>query len=167
LQAIGHCVGAISGALASVAVFYPLFLRGNPDNLISDDFAMPAAAVWKAVAEVLTEGISTLPGTAAWAALIGGVIGILLEVLKMISKGKFPVSGVGVGLAFVIRFDTCLAMAFGSFVFWWLGRRYPDKESTANRVFVQNQEPICAGVIAGAALMGIAVMAGTLWLAGG
>jgi OPT family oligopeptide transporter len=166
LQALGHCIGVVSGALASVVVFYPLFLRGNPDGLISEEFPMPALAVWKAVAEILTEGISTLPASAAWAALVGGLAGIILEIIRMAAKGKFPISGVGVGLAFVIPFTTCLAMAFGSFVFWALAKRFPREEDPVNRVFVQNQEPICAGVIAGAALMGIGVMAYTVLWAG-
>ena len=159
LQAIGHCIGALSGALASALVFYPLFLRGNPDNLISEQFAMPAAAIWKAVAEILTEGLGMLPTTAIWAAGIGILLGVGLEFIKIATKGKFPVSGVGFGLAFVIQFNTCLAMAFGAFVFWMFEKLYPRPESRVNQVIVQNQEPICAGVIAGAALMGIAVMA--------
>jgi hypothetical protein len=57
-------------------------------------------------------------------------------------------------------------MAFGSFVFWALAKRFPREEDPVNRVFVQNQEPICAGVIAGAALMGIGVMAYTVLWAG-
>jgi uncharacterized oligopeptide transporter (OPT) family protein len=48
-------------------------------------------------------------------------------------------------------------MFVGSFLFWLVEKIYSDKESTMNRVVVQNQEPICAGLIAGGALMGIAV----------
>jgi hypothetical protein len=47
-------------------------------------------------------------------------------------------------------------MFIGAFVFWLFEKRYPEKESRMNRVVVQNQEPICAGLIAGGALMGIA-----------
>lgn len=165
LQAIGHCIGAVSGALASVLVFYPLFLRGNPDNLISEQFAMPGAAIWKAVAEILTEGLGNLPPTAIWAAGIGIILGIVLEIIKLLTKNKFPISAVGFSLAFVIQFNTCLAMAFGSFVFWVFEKLYPRPESRVNMVVVQNQEPICAGVIAGAALMGIGVMVYTNILA--
>ncbi len=167
LQALGHCVGAVSGALASALVFYPLFLRGNPDNLISEQFAMPGAAIWKAVAEILTEGLGMLPTTAIWAAGIGILIGIGLEIVKMVTKGKFPISGVGFGLAFVIQFNTCLAMAFGAFVFWVIEQIWRSPEARMNKVVVQNQEPICAGVIAGAALMGIALMVYQYVLVGG
>ena len=119
---------------------------------------MPAAAIWKAVAEVLTEGIDQLSVSAQWAALIGALVGIFLEVVKLVTKGRFWLSGVGIGLAFVIPFNTCLAMFAGAFFFWVCGKIFTDKESTGNRVVVQNQEPICAGVIAGGALMGIAVI---------
>jgi OPT family oligopeptide transporter len=167
LQALGHSLGVFAGAFAAVGVFYSLFLRGNPDNLISEEFPMPAAAIWKAVAEILTQGLSALPVTAAYAALIGGLLGILMEIVKRVSKGKFGISAIGVGLAMVIPFTTCLAMAFGAFVFWALEKRNRDPESRVNRIVIKNQEPICAGVIAGAALMGIAVMAYTTFVLGG
>ncbi len=66
---------------------------------------------------------------------------------------------VGIGLAFVISFQTCFAMFLGSFVFWLIGRFWPRPEQRMNSVFVQNQESICAGVVAGAALIGVAMMA--------
>jgi len=159
LQAAGHVIGAFAGALASVAVFYPLFLRNNPAGLISEEYPYPAVTVWKAVAELLTKGIDELPTTALYAVIIGGVLGILFELFKQQTKGKFPVSAVGIGLAFIIPFDICLAMFCGSFVFWLIGRIWPRPEQRMNEVFVQNQESICAGGIAGAALIGVAVMA--------
>ena len=55
--------------------------------------------------------------------------------------------------------DTGLAMFFGSFVFWVIGRIWPKPAQRPNEIFVQNQESICAGVIAGAALIGVALMA--------
>ncbi len=159
LQAIGHLIGAFSGAIFSVAIFYPLFLRNNPAGLISEEYPYPAAVVWKGVAEILTEGLSQLAATAVWAAGIGAALGIVLEIVRGASKGKFPLTPVGIGLAFVIPFRICLAMFFGSFIFWVIGKLWPKPEQRPNEVFVQNQESICAGVIAGAALIGVGVMA--------
>lgn len=159
LQAIGHVIGAFAGAGFSVAVFYPLFLKDNPAGLITEQYPYPAATVWKAVAEMLTRGLSELQTTAVWAALIGAVMGIVLEIVRMLAKGKFPLSAVGIGLAFVIPFQICLAMFMGSFVFWVIGRMWPKPDQRPNEVFVQNQESICAGLIAGAALIGVGVMA--------
>ena len=159
LQAIGHIIGAFSGALFSVAVFYPLFLRNNPAGLITQERPYPAAIVWKAVAEILTKGLSELAMSAVLAAVIGAIIGILFEMVRSASKGKFWLSAVGIGLAFIIPFSICLAMFMGSFIFWVIDKLWPKPEQRMNAVFVQNQEPICAGVIAGAALVGVALMA--------
>ena len=157
-QAIGHVLGIIAGALVAVPVFYYVFLRGNPAGLISEQYPMPAASIWKAVAEVLTSGLSNLRESARWAALAGAILGLVLEVTKIRTKGKFWLSGVGIGLAFVIPFNTCLAMFLGSFIFWICGRFMKDPERFGHRVMVQNLEPICAGVIAGGAITGILII---------
>ncbi|MGB2985209.1 MAG: OPT family oligopeptide transporter [Phycisphaerae bacterium] len=166
LQAIGHVIGAFSGAIFSVVVFYPLFLRNNPAGLISEQYPYPAATVWKAVAELLTKGLSELRTTALWATVIGAALGIVLEAIRMAAKGKFPLSAVGIGLAFVIPFQICLAMFFGSFIFWVIDKLWPKPKQRMNEVFVQNQESICAGIIAGAALIGVGVMAVELFVLG-
>jgi uncharacterized oligopeptide transporter (OPT) family protein len=156
-QAIGHVLGILVGAVVCVPVFYVAFLRNNPEGLISENFPMPAAIVWRAVAEILTRGLSELPLTAIVAAAIGAAVGLVLEVLKVMTKGRFPLSAVAIGLAFVIPFSTCLAMFLGSFFFWAAEKIFRRKESLLHRTFVENLEPVCAGVIAGGALMGIAL----------
>ena len=157
-QAIGHVLGILAGSVVAVPVFYLVFLKGGPAELVQDQYPMPAVTIWKAVAEVLTKGISNLATSACWAALVGGLLGLVMEGIRLATKGRFWISGVGIGLAAVIPFNTCLAMFLGSFLFWLAGRIFKKPESAANRVIVQNQEPICGGVIAGGALMGIAVI---------
>jgi len=157
-QAMGHILGIIAGALVAVPVFYYVFLRGNPAGLISEQYPMPAASIWKAVAEVLTSGLSNLKESARWAALVGAILGIVLETIKIKTKGKFWLSGVGIGLAFVIPFNTCLAMFIGSFAFWICERYMKDPARFGYKVMVQNLEPVCAGVIAGGAITGIIVI---------
>ncbi|MEZ4222831.1 MAG: OPT family oligopeptide transporter [Polyangiaceae bacterium] len=157
-QAVGHVLGIIAGALVSVPVFYLVFLRNGPENLITEQYPMPAATIWKAVAEVLTKGLSNLEPSARWMALIGAILGLVLEAIRMVTKGRFWLSGVGIGLAFVIPFNTCFAMFVGAFLFWLAERLFKKEESTAHQVFVKNMEPTCAGLIAGGALMGIGVI---------
>jgi hypothetical protein len=89
---------------------------------------------------------------------IGTVLGLALEGVRLATKGRFWLSGVGIGLATVIPFNTCFAMFLGSAFFWVAGRVWPNKGSAGNRIIVENQEPICPGVIAGGALMGTAVI---------
>ncbi|MGD8452042.1 MAG: OPT family oligopeptide transporter [Phycisphaerae bacterium] len=166
LQAIGHVIGAFAGSIFSVLVFYPLFLRNNPAGLISTEYPYPAATIWKAVAEILTRGLDELMMSAVWAAVIGAALGVVFEMIRTATKGRFWISGVGIGLAFVIPLSLCFAMFMGSFIFWVVQRFWPRREQWMNEVFVQNQESICAGIIAGAALVGVGLMALDLWLGG-
>lgn len=157
-QAIGHVLGILAGGLAAVPVFYLIFLQNGPAGMITEQYPMPSASAWKAIAELLTNGIETLPVSARWAALVGGIAGIVLEALRVATKGKFWVSGVAIGLAFLIPFSTCLAMFLGGLFFWVASATFEKKDGWAKRVIVDNMEPICAGVIAGGALTGILIV---------
>jgi uncharacterized oligopeptide transporter (OPT) family protein len=170
-QAIGHVMGIFAGALVAVPIFYLVFLKVSPAALIdgsyvksgpvdltSPEYPMPSAVVWEAVAKLLTQGIDNLEISARWAALVGGILGLVFELLRIATKGKFWLSGVAVGLAAVIPFSTCFAMFLGAFLFWLAQRKWKGTGGQMDKIFVQNQEPICAGVIAGGALMGIAVI---------
>jgi len=174
-QAVGHVLGVLAGAVLSVPIFYMVFLNLSPADVLDANltatyqidavkYPMPAATIWKAVADVLTEGIHNIPESARVAAVVGIALGLGLEWLRVGTKNRFPLSPVGIGLGFVIPFSTCLSMFLGSFFFWLAGLLFPRKESTANLVVVQNMEPICAGLIAGGALMGIAVAVAELAL---
>lgn len=156
-QAMGHVLGIFAGAAVSVPVFYLIF-HGDIGLLTSEKFPMPAAQIWTAVAKVLTKGLSFLHPTAQLAILIGGIIGIVFEILNTRTNGRFPLSGVGLGLAFVIPFNSCLAMFLGAFFFWIAGKAVKDPSNLGHRLFVDNQETLCAGVIAGGGIVGIALV---------
>jgi hypothetical protein len=47
-------------------------------------------------------------------------------------------------------------MWLGAMFFWWQGRRHTDPQTKGYRLWIEGTEPICAGLITGAALMGIA-----------
>ncbi|USO00127.1 MAG: OPT/YSL family transporter [Phycisphaeraceae bacterium] len=169
-QAIGHVIGIIAGSIASVPLFFILFIKGNSaidtstveataatlGNIQNNQFPMPSATVWKAVAEALTHGLSGLHPSVLYAVIIGGLLGLFLEFGRVFTKGKMPLSPIALGLAFVINFESIFAMSAGAIIFWLLGvgRTKSDPEMPDN-LWVENHEPICAGIIAGAALMGI------------
>jgi uncharacterized oligopeptide transporter (OPT) family protein len=174
-QAVGHVLGIFAGAILSIPIFYLVFLKLPPEQLFATElsvpyemdaekYPMPAATIWKAVADVLAKGIGEIKESARYAALAGILIGLVLEASRMLSQNRFPLSPLAIGLGFIIHFHTCLSMFAGALLFWIIERLYSNKESRVNEVLVQNQEPICAGLIAGGALMGIAVAVLDLFL---
>jgi len=156
-QAVGHVLGVFAGALVAVPVFYALF-GGNISIFTSEKMPMPSAQIWRSVAEVLTHGFSTLHVSARIAMAIGAVLGLVIEIVSQRSRGRFPLSGVALGLGFVLRFSDVLAMAIGAGVFWLVARRSRRADSLPHRVFVDNQETLCAGIIAGGSIAGVVVM---------
>lgn len=173
-QAIGHVLGIFAGALIAVPVFYFVFLKLPADQAFAADlsakyeiderYSMPSATTWKAVADVMAKGISNIKVSARFAALAGVLIGIAMEVTRLATKDRFPLSPVAIGLGFIIHFHTCLCMFAGALFFWILQRVFSNADSRVNAVVVQNQEPISAGLIAGGSLMGIVVAIAELLL---
>lgn len=153
-QAVGHVLGIFAGGLVAVPVFYSIF-HGDIAMFTSDVMPLPGASIWKGVSEVLAHGLSNLHITAQAAALIGAVLGIVIEILNKKTKGRFPLSGVGLGLGFVLRFTDAWSMALGTLIFWTARQKFKDKSSFGYRAFVDNQETLAAGVIAGGSIIGI------------
>lgn len=162
-QAIGHIIGIFSGAIASTILFYVLFTKGvvpgDPStiaNIQSEQFPMPSVSVWAGIAKVLTDGLKHLPPSIIKAVIVAAAAALILEVLRIKSRNRLPLSPVAIGLAFVIDFKSVLCMFAGAFVFWLLGVGRVRSEGETGNLWVDNHEPICAGIIAGASLMGIA-----------
>ena len=160
-QAIGHVIGIIAGAVASTPLFYLLFLPPDKNGvrsvstIVSEQLAMPAALQWKGVADLIARGFNNLPASALLSMAIAAVAAIVFEVLRLRTKGRFPISAVSVGLGVVLPPESCFAMWVGALIFWWHGRKNPTPGSKEHAFWVEGCEPICAGLISGAALVGI------------
>lgn len=179
-QAIGHVLGIFAGAAVAIPVWYFFLIDGDISRYGTEQLPVPGALIWKAVSEVLMKGLGFLHPTARWAVVVGAIIGLALEISKQVTKGRFPLSAVGLGLAFVLPFFNTWTMFLGSFAFWLIERRAKQHEAEhapkpraeelvterapapARRKpwFVlasENMETVCAGVIAGGAILGIGV----------
>ncbi len=160
-QAIGHVIGIFAGALACVPLFFLLFLQPDANgvrsvgNMVSDQFAFPAALQWKGVAEIIAKGVSSLPTTAIVSMIVAAVSAAAIEIAKIVTRGRFPLSAVSIGLGVVLPPEATFAMFVGALLFWIMGRRHPVKGTRGNEFWVEGLEPICAGLISGSALMGI------------
>ncbi len=160
-QAVGHCIGIVAGALASTPLFFLLFLPPSADGvrstetLISDNFPFPKALEWKGVSDLVASGLKNLPTSAIVSMSIAAVLATVFEIARIVTKGRFPLSAVGIGLGVVLPPDACFMMFIGAVVFWAMGRRHKEVGTRGHTLWVECCEPICAGLISGAALVGI------------
>ena len=160
-QAIGHVIGIFAGALACVPLFFLLFLPPDASGarsvttIVSDQFAMPAALQWKGVADLIAKGVSALPTSAVVAMIVAAISAAAIEIAKIATRGRFPLSAVSIGLGVVLPPEATLAMWVGAMVFWLMGRKYPARGTRGHAIWVDGLESICAGLISGAALVGI------------
>jgi len=160
-QALAHVIGVLSGSLATAPLFYLLFLPPAPGGgrsvgtMLTDAFPFPAALQWKGVAELIARGLQGLPTSAVVAMAVAALAALAIEVARIATKGRFPLSSVSIGLGVVLPPDACLGMFAGALFFWWMGRRHPEPGTQGNDLWVESMEPICAGLVTGAALIGI------------
>ncbi len=160
-QAVGHVIGIVSGAVVCVPLFFLLFLPPDSNGvrsistMVSDQFAFPAALQWKGVAEIIAKGVSALPTSAVVSMIVAALSAAAIEIAKIVTRGRFGLSAVSIGLGVVLPPEATLGMFVGALVFWLMGRRHPQPGTRGNEFWVQGLEPICAGLISGSALMGI------------
>jgi len=161
-QAVGHVIGIVAGVLACVPLYFLLFLTPNAQGvrstatIVSEQFAMPAVIQWKGVAEIIAKGLQGLPTSALIAMGVAAAAAVVIELLRVATKGRFPLSAVSIGLGVVLPPEASFAMWVGAMIFWWQGTRHKTPGTRGHAVWVEGYEAICAGLISGAALMGIA-----------
>ncbi|HWH38195.1 MAG TPA: OPT family oligopeptide transporter [Usitatibacter sp.] len=160
-QAVGHVIGIFAGALCCVPLFFLLFLPPDangvrsPATIVSEQFAMPAALQWKGVAEIISKGLSSLPHSAIVSMVVAAVCAVAIEVAKIATRGRFPLSAVALGLGVVLPPESTFAMWVGATIFFVMGLRHREPGTRGHEIWVAGMEPICAGLIAGSALVGI------------
>ncbi|MDP1902217.1 MAG: OPT/YSL family transporter [Rubrivivax sp.] len=160
-QAVGHVIGIVSGVVACVPLYFLLFLPADANGvrststLVTEQFAMPAALQWKGVAEIIAKGLQGLPTSALVAMGVAALAAVAIELARVATRGRFPLSAVSIGLGVVLPPEATLAMFAGALLFWVMGLRHKKPGTRAHEIWVAGCEPICAGLISGAALMGI------------
>ncbi len=159
-QAMGHVIGIFAGALAATPLFFVLFLRPDATGALSaatiasEQFPMPAALQWKGVADLIARGISSLPTSAVVSMAVAALFAAFIEIMTIIRRKPFPLSSVSIGLGVILPPEYCFTMWLGGLFFWWRGRGQ-QPGTPGHRLWVEGLEPICAGLIAGAALVGV------------
>ncbi len=147
-QFIAQFFGIFAGAAVIVPCFY--LLAPTPDILGGDKFPAPNAQVWKGVAELLANGLSSLHGSARIALVIGMAVGALLSALDRLAPSRIRSclpSAMGLGLAFVIPFWNTLSIFLGALI-----------ASIVRKTRMEGHIiPAASGIIAGESLIGVLV----------
>ena len=143
-QFAAQLFGVLFGTLAIVPAWYAMV----PTRDALEAFNPPATHMWKAVADLLTQGLRMLPSTAIWAIVIGAIVGVVLPVLERLFPKWTPYlpSAMGLGLSWIMYFQNSLSFALGA-ALTALWSRYHRR--TCELYYV----PIASGLIAGEALI--------------
>lgn len=153
-QLLAQLIGIAGGILICVPI-YMLFMSAyglagmegvNPET----GFPAPAAQAWKAMAELLSQGLDAMPTNAVYGVIAGGAFGVLMPVLRKFvpALGKVLPSGLAFGIAFIIPAYYSLAMFFGTVIFYIWKARSPQNAKELGFA-------IASGLIAGEGLMGV------------
>ena len=143
-QFAAQLFGVLFGTLAVVPAWYAMC----PTKDALEAFNPPATHMWKAVADLLTQGLHMLPPTAIWAIVIGAIVGVALPVIERLFPKMTPYlpSAMGLGLSWIMYFQNSLSFALGA-VLTALWTRFNRRTAEAYNV------PIASGLIAGEALV--------------
>ncbi len=154
LQIIAQSFGILVGSV--VGTFVYLFLVPDPASmLITPRWPAPAVATWKAVAEGLAHGLSSLPPSAVAAIAIAAPLGFALALAERLLPFRFArllPSAPALGLAFVIPAWNSISLFLGALVAALVMRAAP----LAGERYIL---PVAAGLVAGESLMGIVTIA--------
>ncbi|MEM9660641.1 MAG: OPT/YSL family transporter, partial [Planctomycetota bacterium] len=145
-QFVAQLCGICAGVVLAVPV-YSIFRDAY--EIGGEKLPAPAAQAWRAMAELLTEGLSALPPHAGVAVAVAACVGVALPVARKIGpiKGFVP-SGLAMGIAFIVPPYDSLVIFYG-LILWWLWRRI-DAEGVEKLSFAA-----AAGLIAGQGVMGV------------
>jgi len=149
-QIVAQVFGVLTGSLVA-AITYLLLIPNPQQQLITAEWPAPAVATWKAVAEVLSRGLETMPPAALISIVISAVLGIGLAVAESVatpSVQRFIPSAPALGLAFVIPAWNSISLFLGALAASIIAWAYP--EWAKRRIIV-----IAAGLIVGESLAGV------------
>jgi putative OPT family oligopeptide transporter len=143
-QFLAQFTGIFFGVLAVVPAWYLMV----PNKAALEAFNPPATNMWKAVADLLTQGVHMLPHTALIAIVIGAFVGGGLPVIERIfpRAQKYLPSAIGLGLAWVVPFQNCLSFLIGALIV--TGWRALNKKNSDTYAI-----PIASGLVAGESLV--------------
>ncbi len=146
-QFLAQFAGIFIGTVVTVFCFNALVKDGS--ILATKQFPAPSAVTWKAVAEVMSKGLSELAPLKAWSMLVGGLVGIILPVLTKLfpKQEKWIPSAAGIGLAWTFPWYNSLQFFLGALIGYAIEKKSP-------KYAEEYTYPVASGIIAGGSLIG-------------
>ena len=148
-QFIAQFSGIFLGTLVSVLAFRSMV----PDVDALQAFNAPGARTWAATAEALGMGFSHLHSIKVLSIIAGGILGLILVLVPryLPAAGKWLPTPIGFGLAWAIQWNDSF-LFFAGAVLGWAADRFFKAKSKEYKI------PTASGIIAGAALTGMAIL---------
>ena len=150
-QFIAQFAGIFIGTVVSVFAF--TLIVNKPEVIGSDQFPAPAAQTWAAVAKALSKGLDALAPVKVWSIVIGGAVGIAFSILPVVfprQKNYLP-SASAFGLAWVFHWYYGVLFMLGALLAYGYRKKAPAQAE-------EFTYPIASGIMAGGALMGVALI---------
>jgi uncharacterized oligopeptide transporter (OPT) family protein len=143
-QFLAQFYGIFFGVVAVVPAWYLMV----PNKAALEAFNPPATNMWKAVADLLTQGVHMLPHSALWAIVIGALVGLALPLAekRFPKAGPYLPSAMGLGLSWVVVFQNSLSFAIGA-VIVKVWQKLHQKRCNTFAI------PIASGLVAGESLI--------------
>lgn len=139
-------IGAVVGAVVVVPAF---MVMSSVYGLGTQALPAPTALSWKALAEVVEHGSAALPFGAMPVVQCALALGVALALVERTRLSHLAPSAVAMSVGFLAPARFAITIAIGAFVGYGCEKKWPN-----TRVL---QPPIAGGLVAGEALMGLAV----------
>jgi putative OPT family oligopeptide transporter len=145
-------VAQLIGIGAGIVVCVPIYvLFDTVYDIGGEELPAPAAHAWRAMAEVLSEGLDAMPEGALGAVVVGLIFGTVLPVVRSMlpeaQKNYLP-SALAMGIAFIVPAYYAVSMFIGALIYQvWMR---VDGHSAKALGF-----SVASGLIAGEGLMGV------------
>jgi OPT family oligopeptide transporter len=150
-QFIAQFAGIFIGTVVSVVAF--TLIVNKPEVIGSDQFPAPSAQTWAAVAQALSKGFEALAAVKVWSIIIGAAAGVGFTLLPVLfpKQQKYLPSASGFGLAWIFQWYYGVLFFLGAVIAWFYQKNWPAKAE-------EYTFPVASGVMAGGALMGVAII---------
>jgi putative OPT family oligopeptide transporter len=148
-QFIAQLFGIVTGGFFTVAVFVVAF----PIKDLGTKYPAPAMQTWKAMAELLTKGLSNLPPYTPHAMAVSAVLAVIFTLAGELGSKevkKWVPSPTGLGLSFILPASNSYTFLVGAALAAIAKRKWPKEDALYTIA-------IASGLVAGESVMGIVV----------